>query len=146
MTWRDAHRRSEEHAAKAQVSMAGTPRLARMLYARAASFEREALSLVPAQLQRTRAILAVSYAALLYKSGQSERTLEALDELSDQHWPNWATDQLEEIRNALAPRKSRRPLRVRKVVKGGAPKKSTRRKLKLKRRQPQMLAARKAMA
>lgn len=70
----DAHNQAQELSIAAELALrAGDRPEAYRLYAEAAELEREAFTQLPADKPRSRGILAVSYAALLFKAKEYER-------------------------------------------------------------------------
>lgn len=70
----DAHNQAQELSIAAELALrAGDRPKAHRLYSEAAELEREAFALLPADKPRSRGILAVSYAALLFKATKYER-------------------------------------------------------------------------
>jgi tetratricopeptide (TPR) repeat protein len=97
------HRQAEACAAEAELlSRRGDLREAAELYRRAASAERQALALVPRDQVRTRSVLAVSLASLLYKSeafAEAERTITSL--LESEALLPWAREELSDLLEAV---------------------------------------------
>lgn len=95
----ESHRRAEALAADAAEAMEeGLRPLAWELYSEAADLEREAFQETPAEKQRTRSILAVSYVSLLYKARRyGEAELEIFSLLASQVLLPWAQLQLREL-------------------------------------------------
>ena len=76
------HQKAQELSARAELArLGGQPEEARDLYARAADLELAGLHRLPLDKPRSRGILAVSYAALLFKAGLYDRAESAICEL-----------------------------------------------------------------
>ena len=73
MKWSDLHKQSTELSFKAAQLRAFNRSDAEGIYAQAAEFELKALDLVPLEKERTRGILSVSAASLLYKGRAFDR-------------------------------------------------------------------------
>lgn len=82
MSWRDCHQRSEEMASAAEAAERnGDIFRSRSLYAQAAEAEHDALNELQGDKPRTLGITAVSWVALLLKSGQCGRAASAAVEV-----------------------------------------------------------------
>jgi hypothetical protein len=94
-----AHRRAERLAAEANVAaQAGQMTRAKELFSSAADEEFVALSEVPTTQQRTRSVLAVSAASLLYKAQRYEEAEAAVFRLlGAQDLNDWATVELRQL-------------------------------------------------
>ena len=69
-----AHNQAQELSIAAELAIRAGDRLkAHHLYSQAADLEHEAFAQLPADRQRSRGLLAVSYAALLFKATKYER-------------------------------------------------------------------------
>lgn len=93
------HQQAQALAANAELAMArGDSETARALYARAADLEQEGFRRLPQTEPRSRGILAVSYASLLFKAGLYDRAEIALcGLLADPGIPPAFRDELREL-------------------------------------------------
>jgi len=100
----EKHREAEELSVAAAKEMAeGRLDDALKLYARAAELERAALEAIPAEKSRTRSILSVSVASLLYKAQMFEEAEIAIfRSLASQELLSWADLQLRELLQVVA--------------------------------------------
>jgi hypothetical protein len=103
MTWVELHRASEEAAIQAEArARAGDGPQARVLYARAAVLEHQALGVVDPLKARTRAVTAVSAVALFYKAAEYARAEQlAHSLLADPETPEFARRDLRDLVQAL---------------------------------------------
>jgi len=136
MTWTEFHRASEEAAIEAeQAFREGSTSQATLLYAKAAEFEQQALSVVDSTKTRTRGITAVSAVSLLYKAFAYERAEQlAHSMLADPSVPQFARAELRNLVQAVWTESSKRAANVSflpgqvfvsvkggEVITGGAP-------------------------
>ena len=105
----EKHREAEELSVAASKAMAqGRVQDALKLYARAAKLEQVALKAIPADKSRTRSILSVSVASLLYKAQMFEEAEIAIfRSLASQELLPWADLQLREQQSAFGVRRCR---------------------------------------
>lgn len=99
----DQHIRAQEISARAaSLLSAGQAEKAQHLFSEAADLEAQALGLVPLSKSKTRSILSVSHASLLYKAErlkEAERSIFAY--LSSGNLVEWADNQLRELLNVV---------------------------------------------
>jgi hypothetical protein len=92
------HQEAQELSSRAELArLGGKPEVARALYAQAADLELAGLQRLPADKPRSRGILAVSYAALLFKAGLYDRAEQAICGLLAADFSPPYRDQLREL-------------------------------------------------
>jgi hypothetical protein len=99
----EAHRQSEELAAKAEAALTEGRKLEALeLYAKAAISEQASFEETSPEKQRTKSILAVSLVSLLYKARQyDEAELKIFELLASRKLLSWAELQLRELLEAV---------------------------------------------
>lgn len=111
MSWLEHHQQAEHLADAAMIAdHRGQPRLARILYRRAAMAEIRALAEVKPEHHRTRGITAVSAAACYLKGGQLKAAIRFAQRALHGHrpLPQFARRQLQEIINDACRRSNRK--------------------------------------
>lgn len=103
MTWLEYHRRSERHAADAEVAYhRHESSRARELYGRAAESERQALDSLDPSKARTFGVSAVSVVSLYFKAAQLEEAeTMACRMLASEFLPGFARDQLRNLLQSI---------------------------------------------
>lgn len=99
MSWSAHHKRSEMYASEAELAVKnGECGQAMKLYRLAAESENMALSSLASDKPRTLGITAVSVAALWYKAGAFEQTIQTAEKwLQNHELPPFAINQLQEL-------------------------------------------------